>query len=297
MGPVWHTASGNGGRPLALALSSPAGVGQAPLLNREDGEIDVSLLNVVNIAGFFQCLDHEFPPAMVMNLYFDGDNLTPGISATIAANAAPSAFLMSRSSRTISLDLADTESLPALLFDNGTFQVALSAAFFFSSTGLPNPWRTKLFENLDRVGMDKFAPDGLADGVVVFTLNVGPSPTPPAPLQTRQRLQIAPAPVPAARVGEDSWVGPTPNEPLAAPSPPLATPAAELSDSEGTPMVARTAEGDRTPTMPTTGSVTPSAGVRSTATPLQTRSPQTTPGTPTPAAATPRSRDAEPLQE
>jgi len=288
LGPAWHTTTGDDGRPLGLALSTPTGLRQAPLLNGGNGEIDVSLLNVVDIAGLWQCLDNEFPPAMVMNLYFNGDNVTPGIGAIIASNTEPSAFLVNRSPRTVSLQLAEVVNHPALLFDDGTLQVALSAAFYFSSTGLASRWRTSLFENLDRVGVDQLAPDGVPDGVVVFELTVGPSSTPPAPLPPRAHVQVAPLAIPAARVGEDVWVGATPNAPPPAAATPLSTPAVELSDAARTPTAAQTADLDGTPTMPTTGSLTPRAGVPSTPTPAQTGSRTMTPGTPTPATGTPQ---------
>jgi len=81
-GVVWHTASPGEGRPLGCFPWSPQAVhGDWPLANRSDGEIDPPLLVGVHLIDLLWQYDlGRFPTNMVMNLYFNGDNLNPGIS-------------------------------------------------------------------------------------------------------------------------------------------------------------------------------------------------------------------------
>jgi hypothetical protein len=71
VGPFWHTTNTREGRPLGLIKWRPDEVRGFPFGNHSDGGIDVELLLTVHVVAlFWQYAPSEFPPSLVMNLYF-----------------------------------------------------------------------------------------------------------------------------------------------------------------------------------------------------------------------------------
>ncbi len=314
VGPFWHTASSRDGRPLGFIGWKPQAVRNFALGNNVNGEIDTAPFIVGNyvmhLVWQYQRLD-EFPPSMVLNLYFNGDNLTPGISAVVSGAKGLTQARVNTSPSTFSLYLRELDNSGALFFDDSNARVQLGAAFYMSSSGETSQWRPTDLTDIDRVGVRDFKPDGLFDGVLVFELIVGPSQQPPpASGRTvpRAGLVAATPVVPVVpRVGPDQWVVP-PTATLPAEPP---TPRGGVASSPGrsvkiTPSPG--AEGESvtpsaTADATTAAAATASAAADETSSPRTTRRTTTTPATVSPAitaatrtrAAVSPSRSAKPV--
>ncbi len=177
LGPVWHTARG-GGRPLGFTRFPPPAVRGIPFGNAKDGEISIPLLHGTHLTTlFWQFLPGEFPPAMVLNLYFDEDSTSPKISAFVPLQWGLTNFVFNSAPGLLSLFLEEVPNEAELYFDSGLEQARLGAAFYFSSDPRwQGQWRPSDYVNLDRVGVDRLAPDGQPDGIFIFELIVEPSP-------------------------------------------------------------------------------------------------------------------------
>lgn len=176
-GPVWHTASGYGGRPLGFTRWPPPQTRGIPFPLAPDGSLSIELwpgpfvpAHVTHL--FWQFLPGEFPSALVLNLYFNGDNVMPGISAWVPWRYGFTHLLPNPAPTTRSLYLDVVDHPSSLTFDDGQFAARLTAAFFFPSHGEPRQWRPRDFTDIDRVGIDALRPDGQPDGVLIFELKV-----------------------------------------------------------------------------------------------------------------------------
>jgi hypothetical protein len=216
-GPVWHTSSDPGARPLGFTRAPPRLARTFPLANLE-GELDRWVTPEAHIATlFWQYHVGEFPPAMVLNLYFNGDSLTPGISAIVAGGQGFTNARANSAPTTLSLYLRDVDNPGTLAFDNSSERAQLGAAFYMPTAGLnDNSWQPTDFIKIDRVGLADLLPDGWPDGVLVFELTVGPSALRPTAPPASPRAGVpTPAPVMvgplSVSVGDDQWEAvPTP---------------------------------------------------------------------------------------
>jgi hypothetical protein len=283
---AWHTAADSAARPLGFTAQPPHVLHtNFPLSNDAAGAVNIPLLPGTHIGALlWQCAPEEFPPVLLLNLYFNGDNLTPGISALVSAARGLTNARENRAPTTFSLFLREVENRGGLFFDDGRLRVQLGTAFYMPSGGDTPQWRPTDFKNVDRVGVRELAPDGFLDAVMVVELSVGPSQRPPTPTRggtLRERVRpLAPAPNVEPQVGPDRWVvPPSPTLPAVVPTPPGG--AAAARGTRRTPSL----DADESPTpLPET---TPSAA----ATPSGSPGPQTTPtsrGSATPSIATPR---------
>lgn len=267
-GPVWHTASGYGGRPLGFTRWPPPGTRGIPFplapdgrLAGPDGRPGLILWPVSNVAHlFWQFRPGEFPAALVLNLYFNGDTTTPGISALVFDRYGFTHFVPNPAPSTLSLYLDLAPNPASTEYTDGTAFARLTAAFFFSSSpSMPDrqQWRPSDFVNLDRVGVDRIGPDALPDGILIFQLDVLPAsagsgaPTrrpwsPPSQglpearsagtiAETAPAFGPNPAPAPS-RAGANTPVARDKSAPSEEPSPGKSPPAtAESPETVGTP--------------------------------------------------------------
>lgn len=185
-GPVWHTASGFGARPLGFTRWPPPQTRGIPFPLAPDGSLSIELWPAPFVAAhvthlFWQYLPGEFPTALVLNLYFNGDNVSPGISAWVPWRYGFTNLLPNPAPTTRSLYLDPVDNPSTLAFDDGKMTARLTAAFFFPSHGEPRQWRPRDFTDLDRVGTDALRPDGQPDGVLIFELKVEASSFPSRP--------------------------------------------------------------------------------------------------------------------
>lgn len=293
-GPVWHTSSDPGARPLGFTRAPPRLARTFPLANLE-GELDRWVTPEAHIATlFWQYHVGEFPPAMVLNLYFNGDSLTPGISAIVAGGQGFTNARANSAPTTLSLYLRDVDNPGTLAFDNSSERAQLGAAFYMPTAGLnDNSWQPTDFIKIDRVGLADLLPDGWPDGVLVFELTVGPSALRPTAPPASPRAGVpTPAPVMvgplSVSVGDDQWEAvPTPTLDT---EPPPAPDTGEAWPPE-TPPVADT----QTPLTPTPAATEPAS------TPAASGHADTTltagpSGTGTPAAATPAAATQAPAR-
>lgn len=232
-GPVWHTASGYGGRPLGFTRWPPPGhrgmpfpIGSDGSLRDKEGRPALGLWPGSHVTHlFWQFRPGEFPSALVLNLYFNGDLFSPGISILINDRYGLTHFAPNPSSYTLAMDLSLAPNPAAAEFSDGAMRARVTAAFFFSSSpSLPDlkQWRPTDFVNLDRVGVDSLSPDGLPDGVLIFQFDVLPEgqssqgSSQPFPLPHR----ILP---PAVQGPAPRLLGPSVDVSLPNPAPSLAT--------------------------------------------------------------------------
>jgi hypothetical protein len=275
---VWHTSADPAAYPLGLVLDeAPTNVRFAPLQNDQDGEIDGHLLPGMHVGTLFWQMERPgIPPNLVLNLFFGGDNLTPGISAVVQYRYGFTNFQANTAPTTPSLYLRDVDNAGSLFYDDGHLRGTLVAAFYMSSAGVTNQWRPSDFVNVDRVGLHGFRPNTTPDGLLVFQLLVSPAAQP-----TPDRLKKA---VPGSRglvgplqatVGADQWVPPA----RSTFAPPSARP-----QSQETPVAdaGRTPGADETPTASDTSTPasaaadeTPLPGLTGTPLPAGTRTPGT----------------------
>jgi hypothetical protein len=286
---VWHTSSDPAARPLGFTRAQPRLARTFPLGNDEQGEVDRWFPPGIYIVTlFWQYRLGEFPPAMVLNVYFNGDSLTPGISAMIPAGLGMTQVRVNPAPTTLSLYLRDVANPNTLVYDNGSERAQLGAAFYMNGAG-PNGnfWQLSDFMDIDRVGLTGFTRDGAPDGVLVFELTVGPSQNPnitpgvSSPAQTPSFV----GPL-SAVVGEDE-LGVVPTPTLAVPSPapvpedftslPAETPTVAGTQPAATLTAAASAGVAGTPS-PASPVVTPTPGSNPTSRPLTV-----TPAAPTPA--------------
>src|SRR5262249_13713056 len=157
-----------------------------PLANQFTVDIDRPLASIGKsyiITLLWQHVYREFPPQMLLNLYFNGDNLNPGISVVVPYRFSLTQFRVNTSPTTLSLYGRDVENTGGLFYDDGQLRAHLGAAFYTPSTGPTLSWRPGDLENLDRVGMRALKPDGFPDGVLVYELVIEPSQRPAQPAQ------------------------------------------------------------------------------------------------------------------
>src|SRR5262249_36220755 len=118
-GPVWHPSSGDrDARPLGLSGWVPNELRTVPLNNRTNGEIGGPLfIGTYIMVGFWQCPPEEIPAAVILNFYFNGDNLTPGISALVAGGRGLTHAIANPQATTLSLYLRGVENNGGLFYD------------------------------------------------------------------------------------------------------------------------------------------------------------------------------------
>jgi len=290
--PIWHTSLGRGGRVLALTRFPPPELRGIQFANAAHGDLDILLLPGSHMTTlFWQFLPGEFPPAMALNLYFNGDNINPGISVVVPLIYGLTHFYLNPGPSTLSLDASEVDNQAQLTADDGSLRARVAAAFYFPSVGDVEQWRPADFLNLDRVGTDRLTPDGRPDGIMEFELVVEPSG--PAPRAVPQAGGVPAGGVAGplvAHVGADQWaVPPTatlavmPAARGAAPLTPLAEPAAPPAAGEGTQPV-----GTDTRTAAAGGATETPGNAAPAGTPTDSRAPLKTPtAAPTQRGATP----------
>jgi hypothetical protein len=286
-GPIWHTSFGRTARVLGLTRWPPPGLRGIPFANAEHGDVDITLLSMSHTTTlFWQYLPGEFPQAMVLNLYFNGDNTNPGIGVVVPLVYGLTHFYQNPSAITLSLDATDVDNTAGLSVEDGGHRAHLGVAFYFPSTGEIFQWRPADFVLLDRVGTDRLAPDGSPDGIMVFELvvePVAPAPTaPPGPPSGPAGI-VEP---PVAQVGPDQWVAPSTPTLGAMPPPPTLAAASTTETPAAAPSTPTSMPTEYTRTLSSPGptaanSTTPAAG---TPTPATSGVP---PSTPTKALPTP----------
>lgn len=204
-GPVWHTASGYGGRPIGFTRWPPPGPRGMPFpqgpdasLRDREGRPALPLWPGSHVTHlFWQFRPGEFPGALVLNLYFNGNTFSPAISVLVVDRYGLTHFAPNPSPYTLAMDLSLAPNPQAAEFSDGATRARVTAAFFFSSSpSLPEykQWRPTDFVNLDRVGTDSLAPDGLPDGILVFQLDVLPEQAAPAPDRASSAFPRLPLP-------------------------------------------------------------------------------------------------------
>jgi len=217
VGPFWHTSLDPSGRPIGFTRWLPTGLRGIPFLNDAQGEIQVDLIAMSHITTtFWQYNLGEFSLWMVLNLFFNGDNLNPGISALVPFDRGFTLFTTNPNPVALSLYGREAQNPQALIYDDGSSSARLGVAFYFRS-GDPRDqwmWRPSDLTNLDRVGTTQLAPDGQWDGILVFELVVGPSQQQPTPGQGPVSNPGSIAAPLTANVGEDLWVPPEDKPPL-----------------------------------------------------------------------------------
>lgn len=306
VGPVWHTESGYGGRPLGFTRWPLPGTRGMPFpfdahgrLWSQEGRPSLPLWPLSHVTHlFWQFRPGEFPPALVLNLYFNGDIETPGISAIVFDRYGFTHFGPNPAPYTLSLHLDIVANPSTTEYSDGNAVARITAAFFFSSSpSVPETkqWRPSDLVNLDRVGVGRLEPDGLPDGILVYQLDVeplrvganargaGPPTGPWAPRHrsaltldigssTLRENPVATIARPAATVSPSTAAAPrVANQATGSPSPP--TPAGTEPTAEPTPP----------PTTPSPNATTPPARL----TPTPGRTPPTSAS---PAARTTLSR-------
>jgi hypothetical protein len=269
--PVWHTSLDLAAMPLGYLLDAdPVNSRLIPLQNDgAGGEMDRHLLPGVHIVTLFWQMDRAgIPPGMLLNIYFAGDNLTPGISAIVKYSYGFANFQVNTAPSTLSLYLRDVENTASLFYDDGTLRAELVAAFYMLSAGSTSQWRPSDLKNIDRVGVRLLRANGAPDGVLVFQLLVGPSPQQPTPqsgnLQVQPGALIGPL---QAQVGSDLWRAPARTPlPTAAPTGDTKTSFQRTGEQEpgatpsGEPAESPTADGTHMPDETATPAGTPEAG-------------------------------------
>ncbi len=292
-GPVWHTSSDPWARPLGFTRWVPAGVRGIPFANGADGEITIPLLPGSQISTlFWQYAPSEFPQRMVLNLFFNGDSLTPGISAVVPFGRGFTLFGANAQATTLSLYGREIENSVGLSFGDAQWSARLGALFYMPASGGDDwLWRPSDFTNIDRVGSDGLTPDGRPDGIMVFELVIGPSaPSPAVPAGPGPQNQGAggiAGPL-VAVVGGDQWVAPPTSALSLTPATALptqfgitaTTPTLLAAEAEDTPTPAAT----RQPEEPSAAATREAEGVDTTSTPESRSIPR--PQTTTPATRT-----------
>ncbi|GIW44331.1 MAG: hypothetical protein KatS3mg077_1613 [Candidatus Binatia bacterium] len=323
-GPVWHTASGYGGRPLGFTRWPPPATRGMPFpqasdasLRDKNGQPGLPLWAGAHVTHlFWQFLPGEFPSALVLNLYFNRQVLNPGISVLVLDRYGLTHFVPNPSPYTLAMDLSVATNPATAEFRDGSAVARITAAFFFSSSpSLPElkQWRPADFVNVDRVGTERLEADGLPDGVLIFQLDVSPLPSGgqganrPEPGALRPLAGIAPRPLqvlespasgtePAMTTGVAAQISPLAHSiqlgstSLPEPSRPT-TPTGEPTAQETfSPQQSPTARATASPQFGTGGST---MSVPATGTPPVPPTPPRS-GTPVaePAAATPRTPDS-----
>jgi hypothetical protein len=240
-GEFWHTSFDPSGHPIGFTRWVPVGArGIIQFANdpslRPEGDVSIALPPMSHIVTlFWQYALGQFPNYVALNLFFNDDNLNPGISAVVPLLAAFTLFKVNPSPTTLSLYAREVQNPGSVVYDDREVSARLGIAYYFRSAAALDiwMWRPSDLIDVDRVGMTELAPDGVPDAVMVFELVVGlsqranPGPAPSQPIG-------AVVPPLAARVGEDLWV--TPSKTTPAP-PDAGDQAAETSQgpSEATP--------------------------------------------------------------
>ncbi len=299
IGAFWHTSLDPSGQPIGFTRWIPQGIRNVPFANRDNGEIVIELVPAPHIATlFWQYKAGEFPDLLALNLFFNGDNLNPGISVLVPHAREFTVFRQNLSPTALSLYGRDVENSTGPAYDDGQSSIRLGAAFYFASGVGVGEWRPSDLVNLDRVGDDRLTPDGNFDGILVFEVVVSPSTQRPAS-NAAGRPPAAPVLVEPlqARIGADQWDA-HPGErlesgPVSTRSPAGASSPGPISDQvAGTPtngkVVVQSEESATPEEMPPTQAVKPLAGSESTPTAQRANTPG--PG------ATRHSRTGEPTR-
>jgi len=198
VGGAWHTASGLRAGPLALMLLNPPAVRTFDFLNDRRGEVDLTLPPGTHfLTLLLQAEDSSYPSHLVVNLYFNRDKRSPGISLLVPHQRGFTHARLNPAFATQSLYLEDVGNAADLAFDGGLLQARAGAAFYFHTSGYTPQWMPGDFYRLDRVGAREIEPDGEWDTALVVELHVGPSPRrPPVRWQSPPPAAAAPRYVP-----------------------------------------------------------------------------------------------------
>jgi hypothetical protein len=187
--PIWNTL-GNEISFANLYVTQPNAGYTAPFLNHGNGTgASISyLLEPGTYQFYFFCdaFPNNNPGVYGLNLFFDSQNVTPGIAAfsptgVTGANAVPA----ESDTLPLSVNINDPDPAPGTLIYTATpvpapgtlTYTADDLSVTLTSYGFGQPG---IFGGpaLDRVGDLNDAPDGDLDGVGVFTLDVTPVPEP-----------------------------------------------------------------------------------------------------------------------
>ncbi|MCX8072260.1 MAG: hypothetical protein N3C12_07405 [Candidatus Binatia bacterium] len=227
IGPIWQTGNADGTRPLGFTRWPLPGTRGMPFplapdgsLRDRSGRLGLPLWSGAHVTHlFWQFRPGEFPAALVLNLFFDGDLLSPGISVLVYGRYGLTNFVPNPAPYTLSFDLNTVPNPTSAEFTDGSTIARITAAFFFSSSPAEPEslqWRPADLVNVDRVGLDRLDPDGLPDGVLVFQLDVLPVQS-PATSTTGRRDQPLAGVRPTAPSGAFGWlVAPEQPQPRAA---------------------------------------------------------------------------------
>ncbi len=146
-----------------------------PFLNSGDGpETSVNIPLALGIHSFtlWGSPPADPNPAFGLNIFFDGDNSIPGISAFAPVNVGPSPpfppFFPDSSPSTVTLDVHPAPGSGSLSFVDGSVRITVT----------DYSWSEPAVFGTDRVSPYNNMPDGANDWVGRLTLEVDPIPEP-----------------------------------------------------------------------------------------------------------------------
>jgi len=290
VGPLWHTATHSAGRPIGFTRWALPGIRWIPFANSgTGGEINVHLyFDCHDITLFWQFGPWEFPPSMLLNLYFNGDYVEPGISAVVSSARGFTHFQPNTQATTLSLYGRDVDNVGSLFFDDGQTTAHLAVAFYMPASGGTDQWRPSDLVGIDRVGVNSLTPDGHPDGVMIIELITEPSLAPRRPASPAAPHDAGVQGPLTAEVGADQWrVPPTAPLPVAPPTP--------MSGTEPPSTAGETASATEGESTSTPAPEIP--GAESTHTPATTNTPGRSHATPSPAEGSTPATQSTPSSE
>lgn len=233
---AWHTTIDDTAAPLLVLPGLLPANALKPPLNR-GGDLRLPLPYGKTLLTFLlQPTAGRFPARVGVNLYFNGDQLTPGAAAIVPTWAGPALtrFWPNLSPIIPSLYLRDAESPGSVTYSDGQSLVEITALLVAPPQAVAR---------VDRVGPTALRPDGGLDAVVILELTIAP---------IRWRRDAGPA---AAPLNEP--IVPPPGVtllPVQTPTPlstPIAAVASDTRPSPGT-RTPSLAAGTKTPRITTT---------------------------------------------
>lgn len=162
---AWHTVAHDSAAPIVALSGLLPGNALAAPLNR-GGDLAYPLHSGKQLLTcLWQPLAAPFPPRLGVNLYFNGDQLTPGITAVVPtwSGMALTQFRANLSANAPSLFLRETDGPASLTYSDTQSIVDLTALLAAPPNG---------FARIDRTGLHAMAPDRALDAVLLLELTV-----------------------------------------------------------------------------------------------------------------------------
>jgi len=163
---VWNTLGAEPIPNLYVSSSANGDVIMNPGNTAVSTAINVPLASGTNQFSLYADSPTNTPAFYGLNLFFDGNNTTPGISVFVPLNS--SSFVANGSPTTLALDGSPTPGAGTLSFTGDGFTATLTNY----------TWSAPTVNNLDRVSPFDNVPNGNNDFVGTFTLEVSPVPEP-----------------------------------------------------------------------------------------------------------------------